>query len=133
MIVYMLRNKAGKYYKRGMTWGDPWVKQEEASIWPTKNGPASAKSSFTAADMSTKGMEIVEFEIRPVVKLALVTTEDWEGLYVDGALRYEGHHVHRDIMLNAVGVDLEVYDADHEWLGERGDLPPKLEDVVVEA
>jgi hypothetical protein len=59
MTVYMLRNnERGLYYRRGPQYGQRWVKQEKASIWTSKVGPAAAKSR-----QNKPKLEIVPFEL----------------------------------------------------------------------
>lgn len=41
--------------------------------------------------------------------ITIVTNDnDWEGLYVDGQLVYEGHEIPRSVLLEAVGVVAET-------------------------
>ena len=62
MTVYMLKNnKTGLYYRRGPSWTTRWVKQEKASIWTFKVGPAQAKSRFATAKQVD--IEIVPFQL----------------------------------------------------------------------
>jgi hypothetical protein len=57
------------------------------------------------------------------MKLALVTGDDWEGLYVNGQLAVEGHKVSVRDALCAIGHYLDVREADNDWLDDRGCLP----------
>lgn len=64
--------------------------------------------------------------------ITIVTGEDWQGLYINGVLVYEGHQI--DIMTFC---EL-VFDfwprliwCDDDWLEEQMCFPVKLEDVMV--
>lgn len=58
---------------------------------------------------------------------------DWQGLYIDGLLEYQGHSISADVALQEVagkGVIVFrtiIYDLD--WLDEHGCLPRDLVDV----
>ena len=54
---------------------------------------------------------------------------DWEGVYVDGRLVFEGHSITWWHMLDALKINYTTDDADEEWLHGRGNLPDKLSDV----
>jgi len=57
---------------------------------------------------------------------------DWEGVYVDGILKFEGHSIQWWQMLKALGIEYTTFDADDEWLLDRGRLPEKLTEVKKE-
>jgi len=62
--------------------------------------------------------------------VTLVTNyEDWEGLYIDGVLKTEGHSIALREAFEACGILLFVKEADHEWLDEQGSLPDTLKEV----
>jgi hypothetical protein len=63
------------------------------------------------------------------VDVTIVWGEDWEGLYIDGELKAQGHLISAKDVLDALGLELDEIEADGDWLGERGDLPQKLEEV----
>jgi len=56
--------------------------------------------------------------------------DDWEGLYFNGKLIKEGHHIDWREILKAGGLDLTVKEVDQEWLANGpGCLPKNIEDV----
>jgi hypothetical protein len=64
---------------------------------------------------------------------ALVTSAsgDWEGLYKNGVLLSEGHSIHIEDLFELLELDFEQLEAKEDWVEERGDLPEKLEEVVL--
>lgn len=56
---------------------------------------------------------------------------DWEGLYVDGRLVFEGHSIQWRQMLEALDVDYNSFDCDQQWLFDNG-LPKELDKVKAE-
>lgn len=72
MIVYMLKSEKG-YYKRGQGRGSViWVKQEDGSIWPNKQGPISAKGSISRRygyGGKPPHMTIEAFKLVPITRL----------------------------------------------------------------
>lgn len=54
------------------------------------------------------------------------TYGDWEGIYVDGALKYEGHYVEAEQVLEALGLS---YDVRYTALKDGGRLPAQLHSV----
>lgn len=62
--------------------------------------------------------------------LSWVLEDNWEGLYVDGVLKAEGHSISVRDVAQALGVALEVLVADERWLEEQGRLPASLGEVV---
>lgn len=70
------------------------------------------------------------------LSLVRVYSEDWDGLYANGALVTEGHKVHLGdfvMWLAEQGpVQITGYStaiADEEWICDQGRLPEKLIDV----
>lgn len=63
-------------------------------------------------------------------KFVYVDGDDWNGLYEDGKLIWQGHSTHPQELLELVGIDVDFKEADGDWLCERGHLPEELEDVV---
>jgi hypothetical protein len=61
-----------------------------------------------------------------------VDGDDWEGLYVDGLRRVQGHHVRLEEVFQALGIDGKRVFANTRWLEEQGYLPQKLEDVKLQ-
>lgn len=58
--------------------------------------------------------------------------DDWEGMYVDGVLRLEGHRLDADDVARKLGADVLRVQADGEWLASHGSLPSLLKDVELE-
>lgn len=64
------------------------------------------------------------------MQLTLVTNyDDWEGLYVGETLADEGHRLSIKEVLAAVGLSVDIREANNEWLAEMGCLPNNLGDV----
>ena len=42
------------------------------------------------------------------MKIQLLKTDDWMGVYVDGELKHEGHSIADDSLLKLAGVETEV-------------------------
>ena len=69
-----------------------------------------------------------------IKKMALFWGEDWEGLYIDGKLVYENHHIEaHDVIriLEERGMEAAAIEVDDDWLIDRGTLPADAADVVV--
>ena len=68
-------------------------------------------------------------------QVALVRADDWQGFYVNEILVMEDHQIEiQDVMpeLMHKSIDrFELFDADTEWLAERGGFPKKLKKVVL--
>lgn len=63
-------------------------------------------------------------------KLTIVTNyEDWEGLYIDGKLVDEDHHLQLKDVLKLLGYDVVVKECNFDWICDRGLLPDNLDDV----
>jgi len=128
----MLQNKAsGLYYKRTSDCFNCWVPQEEASVWTTPRGPQAAKGNLSRKLRGKPPeVEIMEFDAtKPQV--AFVDGDDWEGLYINGKLVEEHHHVRTEDVLRHLGIKCEVIYPDQDWLEERGSLPANLSEVQV--
>lgn len=63
-------------------------------------------------------------------KITYVFGDDWEGVYLDGELVAEGHRITLREFAKLLGHDIEVVEADEGWLGDLGNLPNNLTDVV---
>lgn len=68
-------------------------------------------------------------------RLTFVNGDDWQGLYLNGILMYEGHSIpsyaYGDIINETVGgiqeyIALEV---DYDWMTHNGVLPGYLSDI----
>lgn len=127
MTFYMLRDKkTGLYYKRIHGRSSPcWVAQKEASVWTTPAGPSACLGVVKRQGFDT---EIVTMRTSPP-KVTFVDGDDWEGLYLDGTLVEQGHHVRLEDVMKHLGVRYDALYADQEWLEARGRLPENLEDV----
>jgi hypothetical protein len=62
-------------------------------------------------------------------QIVLVDGDGWEGLYINGRLVTQGHHVTKQDLLEHLGIDSDFRFADTEWLADRGHLPDRLRDV----
>lgn len=58
--------------------------------------------------------------------------DDWEGVYKDGKILAQGHHVTADDILRALGHTVEYRDVDYDWLADEGYLPENIEDIKFE-
>jgi hypothetical protein len=63
------------------------------------------------------------------MKVAIVTGDDWQGIYVDGILRDESRGLRPIDVLDALGIGYQEVDADLDWLADEGGLPKQLADV----
>lgn len=67
--------------------------------------------------------------------ITIACSDDWQGLYVDGELVYQGHEVSVRTLFHFLSIDLNVkfseIDVDFSWLEEEMTLPEKLEDVHI--
>jgi len=129
---YMLRDNAtGLYYRRiHNRGGESWVKQKEASVWASPDGPRACLGTITRRN---RGKMPAGLEIVPVVPglpaITLVDGDDWEGLYLDGKLVQEGHHVRLEDIFRHLGIEANFVYPDTEWLEARGNLPENLREV----
>jgi hypothetical protein len=138
MNFHMVRDtKTGLYYKRihGRS-GTPWVDQEAASVWTTPEGAraclgAIAQQNRRMARFGPAAIREPEIVTIPVSrpKVAFVDGDDWQGVYIDGKLQEQGHHIRIDELLRLLGIDGEQIYADDDWLAKRGGLPPDLDEV----
>jgi hypothetical protein len=68
-----------------------------------------------------------------MTQMMIVQGDDWQGIYIDGKLKTEGHQIELLAGIN-IAIENKVDDADSAWcdltwLHERGDLPQDLKDV----
>lgn len=61
--------------------------------------------------------------------IQLVVGDDWEGLYVNGELKTQGHSMSVRDVVEALGFSLQVFEPDMEWLDGEGALPKSFADV----
>lgn len=62
------------------------------------------------------------------INLVQSTDGDWEGIYVDGILKEEGHSLSPWHILKALGLDFSHHDVDFESCGISS-LPMNLEQI----
>jgi hypothetical protein len=80
-------------------------------------------------------MKTIKPEAIPAAKFALVRIDDWEALYIDGEMAYEGHQVRPTDVFRALGLEVEgvvLDEAVAEREGYEFGFPNEL-DVVREA
>lgn len=68
-----------------------------------------------------------------------VTSEDWQGIYINGWLAIEGHEIQTYQAMHIVAksckgknVKIEEIHVDKHWLEDVGNLPNKLDDIPSE-
>ena len=59
-----------------------------------------------------------------------VDGDDWNGLYKDGELIWQGHSLSTYQVFKFLGIALDMKAADGDWLYDKGNLPQYLKDVV---
>jgi hypothetical protein len=64
---------------------------------------------------------------KPVV--TLVDSYDWQGLYIDGVLKYEANQIELLDFIHLSGVDCVVKRADEDWIGRERRFKKLLSDV----
>jgi len=146
MILFMVRDAmTGLYYKRIQSLGSTtcWVEQEEASVWTTLAGARACLGAITRFNdrlarfgpAAIRKPEVVRIYATPAVQtptemaVTFVDADDWEGLYIDGKLVVEAHHLRLQDIFCRLGVKVTFLPVDQEWLEERGSLPTNIEDV----
>lgn len=73
MVVFMLRNDdTGKWYRRGEHVSGHWYEQQQASVWPSPQGPIAARTSVRCR-VGQSGKEVLEMT---VVEFELVPTQE---------------------------------------------------------
>lgn len=139
MLVYMVRDRnTGLFYKRKHgRYLNPWVSQEEASIWTKKSGASACLGVINKEKRGcNKAAQVRDPEILtfPVFanKLVFIVGDDWEGMYQDGVLVQEGHRLRISDVLRQLNVPYLRFSADQEWLESRGSLPRNLNGVKTE-
>ena len=70
MVVFMLRNDdTGKWYRRGEHVKGHWFDQQQASVWPSSQGPIAARTSVRCRAVRSfrdePAMTVVEFTLVP--------------------------------------------------------------------
>jgi len=64
--------------------------------------------------------------------IVLVVVDTWEGLYIDGELKRQGHNIDKVDFLECLGIAFDYKWCNNKWLEELGELPKNLKDVVWE-
>ncbi len=69
------------------------------------------------------------------MKVTLVSNgDDWEGLYVDGELKTEGHRVTAYDLAEVLGLEWDRVDVSTSWLGGKvSNLPAQLSKIPKKA
>jgi hypothetical protein len=69
--------------------------------------------------------------MNPTPKITIVSNgDDWEGLYIDGALFCEDHFIRPYNLAEALGLEYERKDVSRQWLGEKVlSLPERLDKI----
>jgi len=67
--------------------------------------------------------------MRSFKRLTLVRGDDWEGLYLDGKLIWQGHTLESDVLLDLLQIENNTIWANLDWLHEQGGLPEELAEV----
>jgi hypothetical protein len=54
---------------------------------------------------------------------------DWEGLYLNGELKAEGHSLNLWDVFEAIGLAAGFREVDSDWLNDRGNLPTGIAEL----
>ncbi len=66
-------------------------------------------------------------------KVVFATSNDgWEGIYVNGELKVQGHRLEVTDAFRAAGLDFDRIEVDDEWLFKVRQLPDQFKDVRVQ-
>ena len=65
-------------------------------------------------------------------QITLAKCDDWEGLYIDGEMKYQNHKVRISDFCEALGIELKEVWADCEAAYEMGSFPDNLEELVID-
>jgi hypothetical protein len=67
--------------------------------------------------------------------VVMIYGDDWQGLYIDGRLKTEGHKISVcDFATHVCDLgkfEFDGEDADQDWLEDRGSLPKNLSEVKI--
>jgi hypothetical protein len=55
--------------------------------------------------------------------------DDWSGLYVDGKIKLQGHHLRADEVLEVLGINVLTISCNHDWLNDMRRLPENFDEV----
>lgn len=140
MIVYMIKNKVtGLWYKKGFRHSIHWVEQDKASVWSSIRGPTGAireikrkNKMLIQLEREPTDPEIIELNAIPKTnQITIVTSREWEGLYINEKLVEQGF-ISLKTFAKALGYDnpCPLVFADEYWLECIKTLPENLKDVV---
>lgn len=65
-------------------------------------------------------------------QFAIVTADDWQGIYVNGKLVDETHRLRLSDILSILGVDYDDISVDQDWMESHGHLPKDFRDIPEE-
>lgn len=115
-----------------------FVEPDEVHYADRKNGPGPVNSQTeqfikdleAALKIVRRGQaqENVKVEANKP-QVTIVSSDDWKGLYVNGQLIEESHHIGTDDVLGYLGIPCDVIYPDEAWLEEQGCLPVELSEV----
>lgn len=136
MIVYMLKNDTGGYYKasHGKGYGGHWVDQGAATVWTSIQGPASAKGQYLKrwrrrnAGQDDPELTVETFQLIPQ-QIRLFRGDDWQGLYANGKLVRETHSFDGLEVLEELGAHCYDESVNEEKLEAAGGFPKTQAEV----
>ena len=96
------------------------VKATKFCSFPNEMSSKEVKIFMAEDGVSLSKPEIVLFE-----------GEDWGGIYINGKLAVEGHHVRTSDLIEAMDLQVRHLTYDEAWIETYGSLPDKLSDVVL--
>lgn len=72
-------------------------------------------------------------------KFILISADDWEGLYYDGMLVFEGHELQKKELVNFMNVaktiNVEFKSFNYlglDWIHDRGSLPDCITEIPIQ-
>ncbi len=63
------------------------------------------------------------------MKIDIVNADDWSGLYLDGVLVEEGHHLRLKDVLAACNLLAEFHEVNQAWMEKQQTLPAEFAHV----
>lgn len=93
-------------------------------------GSLYGEDELELADSKTKETS----ETSKTNNIILVSTDDWEGVYVGGTLEFQGHRIHNDVWLSLINKykefdEVESYWVDEDYMHDIGNLPHHFEEL----
>lgn len=67
--------------------------------------------------------------------VVIVYYDDWEGLYIDGTLCYEGHRIDADCVLEHLNIKHSSVECPESYvakLNKKGCFPPTLKELKID-